>query len=125
MSRSGLVRILCALSLLLVAFAHNQLSITDTLSAYADVNVAEYILPDGTLPEICLTGEGDGSHHARVTHCEACRIVASVDLPTPFDVFLINRSMIRSRPVIDRDAKPSLPVLVHGASPRAPPAFSA
>lgn len=124
-SRTGLVRMLCALSLLLVAFAHQPLSITETLSAYKDVNVADYILPDGTLPELCLTGEGDGPHHARVTHCEACRIVASVDLPTPLEVFLINHSNIRSKLVIDRDAEPWLPVLVHGASPRAPPVLSA
>ena len=74
---------LCALSLLLVAFAHRPLSLTDSVAGYSDVDVASFILPDGTLPDLCLPGQ-DGPYHFSAYHCEACRIVSSVDLPSPF-----------------------------------------
>jgi hypothetical protein len=70
MSRTGLVRMLCALSLLLVAFAHKPLILSATASAYAGVDIAEFVLPDGTLPDLCLDGEED-SHHSVSNHCEA------------------------------------------------------
>jgi hypothetical protein len=80
---------LCALSLLLVAFAHKPLVIP--AAAYGGVEIADYVLPDGTLPDLCLTGEADDTHHSASNHCEACRIVSSVDLPFPFDGYVVNR----------------------------------
>jgi hypothetical protein len=124
MSRSGLVRMLCALSLLLVAFAHNPLISAATASAYADVNVADYLLPDGTLPDLCLDSEGSGKH-AGVGHCEACRIVSSVDLPSPFDGYVINRWIAAADLVVPQDARFTRPALRPSASPRGPPSFTA
>ena len=123
-SRSGLVRMLCALSLLLVAFAHRPLSFTDIASSYSDVDVAEYILPDGSLPVICVTDEEDDHHQSAATHCEACRIVASVDLPSPLDSYLVTRWFVAADLVILRDASPERPALRPGASPRGPPSFT-
>lgn len=125
MSGTGLVRMLCALSLLLVAFAHKPLALNDAASSYANVELASFILPDGTLPDLCLTGEeNDGRHHA-ANHCEACRIVSSVDLPSPLGGYVITRWFADSELAVPQDAKLAYPALRPGASPRGPPSFTA
>lgn len=122
MSRSGLVRMLCALSLLLVAFAHKPL----ISSAYADVNIADFVLPDGTLPDLCLDSEGTGKgSHAVAGQCEACRIVSSVDLPGPLGDYVVNRWIAPAELTVLRDARFTHPALRPGASPRGPPSFTA
>jgi len=123
MSRSGLVRTLCALSLLLVAFAHQPL-VSSAAAAYADVDIAEYVLPDGTLPSLCLDGEED-EHHSVVNHCEACRIVSSVVLPSPFDGYVVNRLIAVAELTIVQDVRFTRPFLRPSASPRGPPPISA
>lgn len=121
MSGKGIVRVLCALSLLLVAFAHKPLVSPATASAYAGVDVAEFVLPDGTLPDICLTGEDDGPHHFAGNHCEACRIVSSVDLPPPFDGYLVIRRSAAAEQTAPQDVRFTRPFLRANASPRGPP----
>jgi len=124
MSRSGLVRMLCALSLLLVAFAHKPIVSSATAAAYADVNIAEFVLPDGTLPDLCLDS-GKTGEHASAGHCEACRIVSSVDLPSPFGAYLINRWSAGADLAVALNARVTHPVLRPSASPRGPPSFTA
>lgn len=121
---SGLLRMLCALSLMLVAFAHKPLVSSATASAYAEVNIAEYILPDGTLPELCLDGEAD-THHAAAGTCEACRIVSSVDLPAPMGGFVTNRRLAPVDLAPAGQPADTRPALRPGASPRGPPSFTA
>ncbi|MCY0094236.1 hypothetical protein [Hoeflea ulvae] len=121
--RSALVRIVCALSLMLVAFAHKPLVSSSAAAAYASVDVADYILPDGTLPDLCLTGEGTGKH-AVASACEACRIVSSVNLPAPVDVFLVNRRNATAEPLVAQDLSLASPALCSSASPRGPPSFT-
>ncbi len=111
---------LCALSLLLVAFAHQPLVTSAAVSAYAGVDVADYVLPDGTLPDICLDGRDDG-HHSASKHCEACRIVSSVDLPSPYDGYLVTRLSAAAELTIPRYFRISRPFLRENASPRGPP----
>lgn len=115
---------LCALSLMLVAFAHKPLVSSAAASAYAEVNIAEFILPDGTLPELCLDGEAD-AHHSAASSCEACRIVSSVDLPAPMDGFITNRRLASVELVLPSEPADTRPALRPGASPRGPPAFTA
>ncbi len=122
-SRSGLVRMLCALSLLLVAYAHRPLDLTDAASSYSNVDVTAFILPDGTLPELCLDDEKSG-HHSAANHCEACRIVSSVDLPSPFDGYVVTRWFVAAELAVPQDATLVYPALRPGASPRAPPSFT-
>lgn len=117
-----MVRMLCALALLLVAFAHKPVGVAATVSAYAGVNVADYILPDGTLPDLCLTGDGDHQHHAGANPCEACRIVSSVDLPSPFDGFLVNRRPAAAQLTVPQGASPVASGLRPAAPTRGPPA---
>lgn len=80
------VRILCALAFLLLGFAHKP-PVVEAGPIPAS-EVADYILPDGTLPVLCLPSEdGTAKHHQHEsgTFCEACRLAASTILPTPVD----------------------------------------
>jgi len=115
---------LCALSLLLVAFAHQPLVSSAAASAYAGVDIAEYVLPDGTLPSLCLDGGEDG-HHSFVNHCEACRIVSSVVLPSPFDGYVVNRLSAAAEPTRLQDVRFARSFLRPSASPRGPPRITA
>lgn len=76
------VRMLCALALVFVAFAHQPVS-----AAPAQPDLSAYTLPDGSLPVLCLTDTGgDKDHHSSAWHgngCEACRLASSVILPMP------------------------------------------
>ena len=115
---------LCALSLLLVAFAHTPLSVDQTGSGYANAELSTFVLPDGTLPALCLNGDDEG-HHVVANHCEACRIVSAVDLPSPAEGYVLTRWLVAAEMAVPGDI-----VLVHqaikpGASPRGPPAFTA
>jgi len=79
-----LLRILCAFALLSVGFAHQPaISSADELTTAA---LAQYRLPDGTLPVICVSEKtADGREHskAHVPSCEACRISSAALLPAP------------------------------------------
>lgn len=82
------LRILCAAALVFVAFAHQA-----PVAAASDAGPAElaqYVLPDGTLPTLCVTAtdqSDQGQHDKTHSHgCEACRIGASTLLPAPMDV---------------------------------------
>ena len=74
------VRAICAVALMLAAFAHRPLA----LPVYAGEDLAAYVLPDGSLPVLYLGDyDGDGKPDGISGHCEFCRIAASVDLPAP------------------------------------------
>lgn len=79
-----MVRIMCALALAFVGFAHQPP--VSNADEFAPSALAQYQLPDGTLPVLCVTYKGpDGKEHSK-THalgCEACRIAAAVLLPAP------------------------------------------
>ncbi|WLD96041.1 hypothetical protein PX860_10730 [Agrobacterium leguminum] len=81
-----IVRTLCALALLLVGFAHKPPVLANSQIPLREI--AQYVLPDGTLPVLCLPSE-DGKakhdHHDIGSGCEACRLTASVLLPAPAD----------------------------------------
>lgn len=85
-SGEAMVRTLCALALLLVGFAHKPPVLHAQAIQAADL--AHYALPDGTLPDLCLSLEEGRSHHPgdqSFTGCEACRLNASTLLPAPAD----------------------------------------
>jgi len=117
------VRIMCALALLFVGFAHQ-------VPAFAKGNLtpaalAQYVLPDGTLPTLCITViDSSGKEHGKVGHlnpCEACRIGASVLLPQPSDAagvrmgFSVAAELPHRVEIIHRQLYPP------NTGPRAPP----
>lgn len=78
------VRIILAFLLVMVGLSHQPpLGVGDMVT----LDVAAYVLPDGTLPELCITtDDGEVPHYGAATICEACLIASSAMLPTPVDV---------------------------------------
>jgi hypothetical protein len=70
------VSALCALALMLVAFAHRPVEAAPRLS---DPQTAAYLALGGSLADLCLSGE-DGQDHAAEAHCPACTLVKSMAL---------------------------------------------
>ena len=114
------VRMLCALALVFVAFAHQPVSAAPALD-----DLSAYTLPDGSLPVLCLTDTGNKKDHHKTawhgTGCEACRLVSSVILPVPATVAsskiepLQSLAIKREAALIARHAYPP------SAPPQAPP----
>ncbi|PDT84423.1 hypothetical protein [Sinorhizobium sp. BJ1] len=77
------VRLLAAVALVFLSFAHKPALATGQNAALA----AEYRLPDGSFAEICFGTEGvdhRGSKSVPIApSCEACRLAASVLVPEP------------------------------------------
>lgn len=82
------MRIVCAIALLFVGFAHQVPALASDPTDPA--HFAAYTLPDGALPSLCITitddnGKASPDHRASNQGCEACRIGAAVLLPVPTD----------------------------------------
>lgn len=79
------VRVLSALALLFLSFAHQPAFARQITPSMA----ADYMLPDGTIGDICFGLDGiDGkehgsSHEGLAPVCDYCRLAASVLLPSP------------------------------------------
>lgn len=79
------IRFLSVLALMFVAFAHKPVD----LSAPDSYQLAQYQLPDGTYPVLCIGDHGsdpsqkDHDRHLRDTNCEACRISSAFLCPAP------------------------------------------
>ena len=83
------LRILCAVALVFVGFAH-QVPVA-AAGEFDPAELAQFVLPDGTLPTLCVTTTDtsgqDQQHDKAHSHgCEACRISASILLPAPTDI---------------------------------------
>jgi|GEM_PF-720730 len=78
-----LVRGLCGLALVLVAFAHQPAAVSGNPGART-VDLSAYALPDGSLPQLCISGLGDSGEAGFVLGpCEFCRIAGAFLLPPP------------------------------------------
>jgi len=122
-----MLRMTCAIALLFVGLAHQTPSFAR--GAFVPSELAEYILPDGTLPVICIAGKADGmSKHdtaQQAQGCEACRIAASVLLPVP-DNYRDKRPRIVTAAMQPYHVDGSLRrIFPPNIGPRAPPASSA
>lgn len=84
-----IVRVLSVLAIVLVGFGHlfPQNPAATGQSAFDLFDRAEYALPDGSLPYICLayrSAEPDSPRQDGVGQdCPACRIVSAILLPVP------------------------------------------
>ena len=118
------VRLLSVLALMFVAFAHKPINIASA----EELLLAEYVLPDGTYPVLCITDHAvDQNSHDRDQHphnsniCDACRISSAFLCPMPTassgaapNVALAH-AIVPSQPVLWRDIYPP------SAPPQAPP----
>lgn len=116
------LRILCAVALLFVGFAHQPAS----ASAPSALELVQYTLPDGTVPDLCLDGSVDGkTKHVSPVKCEACRIGSAMLMPAPADLAgaVVAFRRISALPLVEEalHSRRDRP----GAPPRAPPFLSA
>lgn len=90
---------LYALAMVTLGFAHKM-----PVTGFADdvrLELAALTLPDGSVPDLCLTGDASGQDTAHAGVCDACLLtaapglgaVASMDLPLPADLRLVDVSV--------------------------------
>lgn len=116
------VRIFCALVFVVSALAQPPAS-----AAMPAPEMAAYVLPDGSLPDLCLSGhdDPDGKGGTKAHGCQSCCLAAPVVLPTP-QVFHAEPSSVFL--ALSSPAAELLlvrPVLLAGSGPRAPPRLAA
>jgi hypothetical protein len=121
-----LLRMACAMALLCVGFAHQAPAFAN--GAFIPAELAVYVLPDGTLPVICIADTGSRAHSHDKVHahgCEACRISSSVLLPSPgADTVARLRIETATAIVVSGEVSTRTP-LSPGRGARAPPRFPA
>ncbi len=71
------VATLFALAVAFLGFAHKPIA----LASPADIDLAAYAAPDGSLPPICGQTDGKGGAALFDHHCDACALTASPGLP--------------------------------------------
>ncbi|WP_349434494.1 DUF2946 family protein [Pararhizobium sp. A13] len=109
------VRVLSALALMFLSFAHQPAFARQITPAIA----GEYMLPDGTIADICFGSDGvddhNSPHEGLAPACDYCRLAASIALPSPpSDGYLVIRVAAFAESKVD-----FLPVFVE--HPRALP----
>ena len=114
------LRILCAIALLSVGFAHKPVL---AFAAPAPQSVA-FQLPDGSFADLCTVHDGD-QHKGKMTDhgCEACRLSASILMPTPpvqaGEILRISADVL----VFERPESVRHRLYPPNSGPRAPPSF--
>ena len=122
------VRLACTIALVLVAFAHRPVDVVAAdAAAIAKAERMAYMLPDGTLPDLCgVMADEDGKSGHAVIPCEFCRVASAVALPLPAEIVLADR--VRAPEFSprgeDRSAAPAR-LFVPAAPPQGPPSLSA
>ncbi|WP_245455589.1 DUF2946 family protein [Neorhizobium lilium] len=119
-----IVQALSVLAILCLGFAHQppSLGIDDARAS----DFADYVLPDGTLPTLCLTSaendsKGSSGHKFHSQGCEVCRIGAAILLPAPTDVSGILVAFVASADLPPRTEAIHRQIYPPNTGPRAPP----
>ncbi len=110
---------LYALAMLTLGFAHHGAS-----ARAADAFLAAYTLPDGSVPDLCLTqtgAPGDADDHAAAP-CEACRLTAAPGLAATAPTFGVPVETVLERRSCLGAALPITPLFFGRAAARGPPA---
>jgi hypothetical protein len=110
---------LYALAMLTLGFAHQGAP-----ARAADAFLAAYTLPDGSVPDLCLTGTGapdDDGHHAAAP-CDACRLTAAPGLAVTAPAMTAPLVIVLERRPCLGAASPITPLLYGRAAARGPPA---
>ena len=66
------LRVMLLAAVVMSAFAHRP-----AVSAPTPLELAQYVLPDGTWPDLCLDGSGSAPSHADHGFCDFCLIAGS------------------------------------------------
>ncbi|QRM54642.1 hypothetical protein [Sinorhizobium sp. BG8] len=114
------LRMLCAVALLMVGFAHKPAMASVPMSP---AEIAAYTLPDGTIGDLCHNQEAHPTKkpHPAGTSCDACRIGSAMLVPAPADLvgLVLPFRLVAHRPLVD--AAQGGARYQPGAPPRAPP----
>lgn len=121
-----LIRFLSVAALFFVAFAHKPIELRATETS--DFLRAEFMLPDGTFPVICLdssrdtNGKPGETRHLHVADCDACRLTAKFICPLPAEAvgLTVNTALAQAETLTE--TRISRIVYPPAAPPRAPPA---
>lgn len=113
------LRILCAVALVSLAFAHKP---PQVLAAIIETTALQ--LPDGSYADLCIGERGTSIPGVPAGKCEACLLGGQTVLPPPSDCswLIASFASLENRPVSDK----AVPVASPVAQPRSrgPPAFS-
>lgn len=108
---------LYALAVATLGLAHKPIAPT----ALTAVKLAAYALPDGTLPDLCLTGHAGSTGQALGDHCDACALSHAPGVVAPlqvsFPVAVANKIAFAIDPAGQFSPSPQ-----RGPAPRGPPA---
>lgn len=112
------VRITCVLALVMVGFGHKPV-----VAAPLQVQFSAYILPDGTLPTLCVTDNGDQQPKGTMKDhgCDACRLAAMILTPAQPDIegqAIAFSTVVR---VFERQHRLVRAIYPPSSGPRAPP----
>ncbi len=107
---------LYALAMATLGFAHKPVA----ASGLSPVELAAYALPDGTLPDLCLTGHAGSGEKALADHCDACALSHAPGLAAPSQTILPAPAMRELAFAID-PAGQFRPAPRHGPTSRGPP----
>ncbi|WP_425105902.1 hypothetical protein [Ancylobacter sp.] len=116
------LRLLCALALMLALALHRP---PVASPAGPGIDLAQYTLPDGTVPDLCLTGTGEDGTPLAALHrpsCEACRLHAIAALPGPAEDQFVRAFYRRLVQAIAPDPRRGTPAPLFRLSSRGPPA---
>lgn len=108
---------LYALAVATLGLAHKPV----VVSAPTAVELAAYALPDGTLPDLCLTGHAGSTEQALNSHCEACALSHAPGLAFAAQVCILAAASTKIAFAIDPAGQFS-PSPQRGPAPRGPPA---
>lgn len=73
---NALVAVLVSFALVMTAFAHRP------AVAGPVPDLSAYVLPNGSLPDLCIPGDG-GDSGKGAAPCEFCRLASTVMMPAP------------------------------------------
>jgi hypothetical protein len=112
-------RLICALALMMVGFAHQPV-----VAQPAAVQFAAYVLPDGTLPTLCVYDDGSRSQPAKGIHdhgCDACRLAAAILMPEAPSLGAQAIAFSAIARTIERHYRLARTLYPPNSGPRAPP----
>jgi hypothetical protein len=75
---AAIVRLMSVIALVMVGFAHKPV-----VAQPLKLQFAAYILPDGTLPTLCLNDDPSQPATLADHGCDACRLAAAILVPAP------------------------------------------
>ncbi len=114
------LRVLCAIAILFVGFAHKPPE--DLRTEISVLDLSAFALPDGEVPDICLSaGHQSDEDHPYSGNCEACRLGTGTLVPNPTDTVGLPMTGSRALSFVLRPVTVKRQVVCPNAAPRAPP----